>query len=306
MALVTGAKVIGGISLLALNVWVARHLAPAAYGWFAIASTGALLVDGVIGSAIDAAILRRSQLEPGAAWNAAERAGLALKLAAGATLCTAAAAIALALNPSITAMALLAMLAGTGLLMLRSTLVYFQLRARYTSFALVDLAHTAVRWGAVAASFALILSPTAVIAGLAGAAWVVTGIAMMLSGPIRTRGERLHSDFDGVAGAARVAFATTAVGAIVARLDLMLIGAFGTPTDAGIFGAASTIALAPMWLGAYLAPVFSARILPYCRDQRLELLFRSVQRSLIALAIVGVAIGAIAGPWVLERLLPPE
>jgi O-antigen/teichoic acid export membrane protein len=110
----------------------------------------------------------------------------------------------------------------------------------------------------------------------------------------------------GVSRAAGAALATTAVGAIVARLDLLLIGTFGAAADAGIFGAASTIAMAPMWIGAYLAPVFSARILPYCRAQRLEPLFRAVQSGLVVLAIAGVAAGAIAGPLLIERLLPED
>jgi O-antigen/teichoic acid export membrane protein len=141
---------------------------------------------------------------------------------------------------------------------------------------------------------------------VAAAAWTVSGMALLLVGWRSSRASHQLHDFSGVADAARLTLATTAVGAIVARLDLLIIGAFGTSTDAGIFGAASTIALVPTWLGAYLAPVFSARILPYCRDQRLEPLFRSVQSSLIVLAIAGVAVGAIAGPVLIERLLPGE
>lgn len=307
IVLVTGAKVIGGVSLLALNVWVAQHLSPAAYGLFAIASTGSLLVDGVVGSAVDLAVLKRTDTVPGDAISAAERAGLILKLGVGGALCAGAAAIALVAGPAAATIAVLSMVTGAGLLMLRSALVYLQLRARFGRFALIDLAHTAARWGAVAAIVAAVSSSAAVIAGLATAAWAVAGLAMVSTGLGTPAGaNRQPSDLSGVARAARVALATTAVGAIVARLDLFLIGAFGTAADAGIFGAASTIALAPMWLGAYLAPVFSARILPYCRDQRLAPLFRSVQRGLLALAIVGVGAGVLAGPYLIERLLPAE
>lgn len=306
--LVTGAKVIGGVSLLGLNVWVAQHLNPAAYGLFAIASTGSLLVDGVVGSAIDAAVLRKTDAAPGDALTAAERAGLILKFGAGAALCAAAAAIALVAGPAGATIAVLSMLTGAGLLVLRSALVYLQLRARFARFAIIDLAHTAARWAAVAAILAAVSTSAAVMAGLAMAAWTVAGVAMLSIGRAAQPAEsnRQPSDLSGVTGAARVALATTAVGAVVARLDLFLLGAFGTAADAGVFGAASAIALAPMWLGAYLAPVFSARILPYCRDQRLEPLFRSVQRGLLALAIIGVAAGAVAGPYLTERLLPAE
>lgn len=307
LVLVTSAKVIGGVSLLALNVWVAQHLSPAAFGLFAIASTGSLLVDGVVGSAVDAAVLKRTDTVPGDAISAAERAGLILKLGVGAALCAGAAALALMAGPAGAMLAVLSMAAGAGLLMLRSALVYLQLRARFVRFAVIDLTHTAARWGAVAAVLATASSSAAVIAALATASWTVAGIAMFsIGGRAPLAGTRQPGEFSEVTRAARITFATTAVGAIVARLDLFLIGAFGTAADAGIFGAAATIALAPMWLGAYLAPVFSARILPYCRDQRLEPLFRSVQGVLIGLAILGVGAGIVAGPFLIERLLPAE
>ncbi len=308
MVFVTGAKVAGGVSLLALNVWVAQHLSPASYGWFAIASTASLLVDGVVGSAIDAAVIKQSDGAPTATPSAAERAGLILKLGAGAALCAAAAAISLIAGVGALSIAVLSMLAGTGLLALRSVLVYLQLRERFTRFAVIDLAHTVARWGFVAGGLMAAASSTTAIAGFAAAAWAVASMAMLgLTQRAASAGnEGGKGDVYAVSRAAGVALATTAVGAIVARLDLLLIGAFGTAHDAGIFGAASTIALAPTWLGAYLAPVFSARILPYCRDQRLQPLFRTVQSGLVMVAVVGVAFGAVAGPALIERVLPAE
>jgi O-antigen/teichoic acid export membrane protein len=306
MIFVTGAKVVGGVSLLALNVWVARHLSPAAYGWFAIASTASLLVDGVIGAAIDAAVIKRTDAAPGATPTAAERAGLILKLGAGAGLCAGAAAAALIAGPTAAGIAVLSMLAGAGLLALRSVFVYLQLRERFARFAVIDLAHTVARWAFVAGGLMTAASSASAVAGIAAAAWAVASIAMLgITQRAASSGDtRVRSDISAVTRAAGIALATTAVGAVVARLDLLLIGAFGTAHDAGIFGAASTIALAPTWLGAYLAPVFSARILPYCRDQRLQPLFRTVQGALIVLAVGGVAFGAVAGPMLIERLLP--
>ena len=308
MVFVTGAKVAGGVSLLALNVWVAQHLSPASYGLFAIASTASLLVDGVVGSAIDAAVIKQSDGAPTATPSAAERAGLILKLGAGAALCAAAAAISLIAGVGALSIAVLSMLAGTGLLALRSVLVYWQLRERFTRYAVIDLAHTVARWGFVAGGLMAAASSTTAIAGFAAAAWAVASMAMLgLTQRAASAGnEGAKGDVYAVSRAAGVALATTAVGAIVARLDLLLIGAFGTAHDAGIFGAASTIALAPTWLGAYLAPVFSARILPYCRDQRMQPLFRTVQSGLVMVAVVGVAFGAVAGPALIERLLPAE
>jgi O-antigen/teichoic acid export membrane protein len=117
---------------------------------------------------------------------------------------------------------------------------------------------------------------------------------------------RMSAGVSEMARATALALATTGVGAVVARLDLFVIGAVATSSEAGIFGAAATLALAPTTLGAYLAPVFSARILPYCREQRLKLLLRDVQRGLVALAVAGAAFGVITGPYLIERVLPAD
>jgi O-antigen/teichoic acid export membrane protein len=306
MIYVTGAKVAGGVSLLALNVWAARQLSPAAYGLFAMASTASLLVDGVLGSAVDAAVIKRVDTRPGAMPTAAERAGLLIKLGAGVTLCAgAAAAGSLLAGVSGLQLALVSMLAGSGLLALRSALVYLQLRERFARFAAVDLSHTLARWLFVVLAVTAWSSSVAAIAGFAAAAWcVAAGATIAATRRFNTAAGHRRPDFSGVMGAARLALATTGVGAVVARLDLLLIGMFGTAAEAGIFAAASTIALAPMWIGAYLAPIFSARILPYCRDQRLEPLLRSVQGGLIMLAVAGIGVGIVAGPFLIERLLP--
>lgn len=307
-AYVTGAKVAGGVSLLALNVWLARQFGPSAFGWFALASTAALLVDGVVGSAIDAAVIRMAAPAPGRALTAWERHGVVCKIVAGAMLVGLAAAIARAVaGGSAAGLFALAMIAGSGLLVLRSVLVYFQLRQQFGRYAVVDLAHTAARWVGVVTAASVFASPAAVVAAWAAAAWVIAGIALAIVGrhPAQAVSEAQGSALD-LIRASRLPLATTGVGAIVARLDLFLVGAFASATDAGIFGAAAALAMAPTTLGAYLAPVFSGRIMPYCREQRLRPLLRDVQRGLLVLAVAGVAVGAVAGPLLIEWLLPAE
>jgi hypothetical protein len=60
------------------------------------------------------------------------------------------------------------------------------------------------------------------------------------------------------------------------------------------------------WLGAYLAPAFTARILPYCRERRMVAFFTRVQRVLVGLALVGTAVGALLSSFLVETLLPPS
>ncbi len=310
IAFVTVAKVVGGVSLLALNVWVARRLGPAAYGSFALASAAALLVDGVLGSAVDAAVIRLTPATPAPAVTAAEWLGVIVKAGAGAILSvTAVVVVSSVAGLEAAWLAGLAMVTGTGLLALRSVLVYLQLRESFGRYAAVDLTHTAVRWiGMLAAvTAAASASPITAIAAFAVAAWGVGGITLMA---LLVRHARSASHPAGSIAemwrATVTALATTGVGAIVARLDLFVIGAVASASEAGIFGAAATLALAPTVLGAYLAPVFSARILPYCREQRMRPLLRDVQRGLVALAVAGVALGVIAGPYLIERLLPAD
>ncbi len=308
IAFVTGAKVVGGMSLLALNVWAARRLGPEGYGSFALASTAALLVDGVIGSAVDAAVIRLTTVPPGSALSGPERLGVIFKVGAGAVLAVVAAvAVSSMAGRDAALLAGLAMISGAGLLVLRSVLVYLQLRESFGRYAALDLTHTAMRWIGLWAGLTVAASATSAIAGFAAAGWGVGGIALLVLLARRSLpATRASEGVSEMATATATALATTGVGAIVARLDLFVIGAVASTSQAGLFGAAATLALAPTMLGAYLAPVFSARILPYCREQRLRPLLRDVQRWLVALAVAGVAFGVVAGPVVIERLLPAE
>lgn len=306
--LVSGAKVVGGISVIAINLWIARELPPAVYGVFAVAVTVLLLLDGVLGAALDAAVIGSLDDEPGPAATRAERAGLLIKLGAGVGAgVVVTGAVALAGSVSMTSLAALVVSGGTGLLVHRSTLAYFQIRQRFGAYALIDLALTAARWLAVG---------TALAAGVDSAAGLLAayGLIAWLSSPLALR--LLNAPCTGAASGtadsalatvwqrARVALATTSVGAIVARLDILMIAAVAGTREAGLFSAASTLALAPMWLGAYLAPAFTARILPYCRDGRMAQWLRGVQAALIVLAVAGVIVGVMIGPILMAQLLP--
>ncbi|MDQ3149102.1 MAG: hypothetical protein M3Q38_04165, partial [Chloroflexota bacterium] len=92
----------------------------------------------------------------------------------------------------------------------------------------------------------------------------------------------------------------------MARLDLLVLSLVSTPRETGILAAAATVAMAPTWLGAYLAPAFTGRILPYSRTRRLQPFFRGVQWGLLALAVIGTVLGIVAGPTIVAHVLPPE
>jgi O-antigen/teichoic acid export membrane protein len=139
-----------------------------------------------------------------------------------------------------------------------------------------------------------------------GAAYVLSrGALQRGTGLIRHNPRVTRSSVDGVIRATGWMVATTGVGAIVARLDLLLIGIVAGAHEAGIFAAASTLALVPTLLGAYLAPAFSARILPYCRERRMQAFLGRMQATLLVLAGAGTVIGVAISPVVTRTLLPP-
>ena len=306
--LVSGAKVVGGLSVIALNLWIARESSPAAYGVFAVAVTVLLLLDGVVGAALDAAVVGALGEEPGPSATRAERAGLLIKLVAGAAAGVVATAVAaMTGNVSMTTLVATVAIGGTGFLVHRSTLTYFQVRHRFGAYASVDLILTAARWVAVGAALAVgVESVAGLVAAYGWISWLSAPLALRVLAAPHTNGSEGGADAAPAAvwERAKVTLATTSVGAVVGRLDILMIAAVAGTREAGIFSAASTLALAPMWLGAYLAPAFTARILPYCRDGRMTQWLRGVQAALIGLAVLGVAGGLLIGPAAMERLLP--
>jgi O-antigen/teichoic acid export membrane protein len=309
--MVAGSKALAGASVVVLNLWVARHLSPSVYGVFALAVACLMLMDGVVGTALDAAVIQRVGV-PGAPATAAERAGIGIKVVIGTLVCLLATLVMfLVAPPEVAVVTAIAGLGGIGLLAHRSVLVYFQVRERFVWYTAADLAQTSLRCALIAAALVWgYRTATIAVAAYAAAPWLIA-IAMLAffvdwrsrqgaAGPGVSSPE-LHS----VARSAALALATTGVGAVVARLDLLMIGVAGSPSDAGIFAAASTLALVPTWLGAYLAPTFSGRIVPYCRAGQMRRFFTDVQRLLLIVALSGLLAGVAIAPSLITRFLPP-
>jgi O-antigen/teichoic acid export membrane protein len=87
---------------------------------------------------------------------------------------------------------------------------------------------------------------------------------------------------------------------------VIVLAAVGAPADLGLFGIASTIAMIPTLFGAYLAPSFTPKIVPYCRDGRFGSLFSTTQVALIAIAAAMFATVLVAAPIVVGAVLPPS
>jgi O-antigen/teichoic acid export membrane protein len=293
--------------MVLLNVWVARHVTPAVYGTFAIAVTSVLLLDAIVGAALDAAVIRTIGATLASEWTAAERAAIVAKVAAGAMLL----AIALAAGTlgalPLVGVAVVGVISGIGLLVHRSALVYLQVRERFGLYAVVDLAHTLLRCGIVVAlPSGAYVSAVAPLIAYAVAPWAVAAVVMATARGTASVRQWLvgPDDFASLGRVAAITLATTGVGAVVARIDLLLIGAAGAAGEAGTFAAASTLALVPTWIGAYIAPALSARIMPSCAAGTMQSLLSDVQRLVLVLAAAGTALAVAIAPPLVQRLLP--
>jgi O-antigen/teichoic acid export membrane protein len=309
-ALLVGAsKLLGGVTLVGLNVWIARTLPPAEYGMFAFGVSTILLLDGALGAAIDLAVLKSAaaSAEPASY----ERGGLVLKAlalgAAGVVAAIAGDAFGwLAFDaPGGRALFLLTVTAAGGLLLLRSAQTHCQLTAAFGRFGTFDVAHTSLRVALVCAVIGLgVASPIVVIACYAAAAVAAGAVAVA-----RTIGAPSASALADTARLGelwrfvRMAGATFAVGAVVGRLDLLALAVAGTPHDLGVYSAALALATVPELLGTYLAPAFTPRAVAYRDDVRFEGMFKRTQGALIAVAACVLAAGWLfAGPLVSTAL----
>ena len=93
-------------------------------------------------------------------------------------------------------------------------------------------------------------------------------------------------------------------GALVSRLDILILTFAGRPTEVGLFGVASTLALVPSLLGAYLSPIFAPRIVPLCRDGRFRAFYKTTQLTLWMMGAAVMLVGLLAAPLLIATMLP--
>lgn len=311
--LVGAPKIVGGFAIIGLNLWAARQLTPSTYGVFAVGLTTLLLIDSVFGSALDLAALKAGPLQPrgGDGVTAVERAAVLSKLALAAAMVMFAIMAGRPLSllvygsdqrPAV----ILTAVAGGGLLLLRSVQVHLQLIRRFDLYGTADIAHTGGRVllaGAIVA--AGMATPASLLACYALAPLVVS--AGFLGSGYRRASSAAWIDFPAWRELWRftgVAIVTCGVGALVSRLDILILTSSGRAAEVGLFGVANTVALVPTLLGAYLSPIFAPRIAPLCRDGRFNAFYRSTQAALWIGGALLAAAGFLAAGVLIETILP--
>jgi O-antigen/teichoic acid export membrane protein len=201
---------------------------------------------------------------------------------------------------------LAAIAAGGTVLLLRSLQVRYQLAGRFGRYGAVELLHTALRVGLIV----VLLQAGVNGAGPLMVAYAVAPLVVLavfgreLLQPRRLDAWWQPAQLRAIARFTASSLATCGVGAVVARLDLLVLAAVGQPDQLGLFGIASTVAMVPMLFGAYLAPSLTPKIVPYCRDGRFASLFTTTQAWLLVTAIAALAAVVVAAPLLIPVLLP--
>lgn len=265
MALTAGPKIAGGVLILLLNVGLVFVWPPVIYGSWALWLMLVLLADALIGAPFDLAVIRLAQSQLNAASEAdvqavsplgCEHAAIIMKmlvlLPAGLVVFVTghsgsdmAAGASLAL-PSLAALG--------ALLFLRSTLVHLQMRRRFASYGAVETLHVVLRLAF--AGFAVWLAglgPSALMWGFAAAAASAAAFSVYAARrSLLRRSDRTVDAARALAGQVFWYLPTIALGAVIGRLDLLLMGWLASAQELGQYGAAANFAVAPELVGAYL------------------------------------------------------
>lgn len=315
LAMVALPKVAGGALTVALNVVLLRFLGPEQFGVYSLCVAAILLSDGILGTPFDMAVLRLAQAHlqdrPSRAV-AMEQAAVWLKLVVIAVFALAGAVLARPIADTVfklqgTAhLVPLCVAVVAGMLLLRSVLTHAQVRRRFAQYGGVDLIHILFKFGGIGLLLA-VATPTPsmllsfwlmgpLLAMLVGLAWVARPLARELRWRSADTGE--------VFAYAKWFLLTSALGSIMAKMDILMLGWHAPIEEVGIYSGAQVFALIPELLGIYMATVLSPRIVPSCRAGTFRRLFAKVQGLLLVGAVLAYLLAFVSWPVIADLLLP--
>lgn len=306
-------KISGATVQLVLNFLLMRSLGPEQFGIFAVCLSMILLADGVLGAAFDTAVLRQAPLYAEDRLRAlqVQQAALLLKPLCGVLaivpLLAASGPINMLLFQGRGSKTLLYLSAASmlGLLMLRSVQTHFQVDRRFHGYGATDLLHNAVRFGGAI----LLVSVHAATPGRVLALYAAAPLVIALGLLGTTARPLLFARFS--AGAVtevlrliKSYLPTAAVGSATTRMDVFFVTGIATVGQAGIFAAAQTLAVAPQLIGMYLGVVFSPRIMPLWKADKLRPLYHRFQRLAIVGSCACYALALLTMGWFISVVMP--
>lgn len=310
--LVAVGKVAALASLLVGAIVVARVAGRAEFGLFNTALALALILDGALGSPIDATTIRFSALhehEPIRVLRF-QAATFRLKVGLGAALgvigVVTAQPIAQALFGGSTrsGLPLAALALVMSLLLARGTSAYIQSQRRFRQYSLFD------------ASLALSRLIALGVVGALGAARAETYLYAQAAGTIAVFGAGLATirqpyltapwparrDARAMLSFLGAMTAVIALGTITGRADVPILALFQAPAEVGAYSAGAQLAAAATMFAGYAAVIVQPRLIPAIR---VGLLPRALAANVLAALAAGVAGAAVAiwlAPWLATTL----
>ena len=309
-------KVLGGASVVLLNFYLIRVLEPGQYGAYVFLTTALLLLDGMVCTSIDLAVMRvvtgREPQEGERQFAREEMAGVAVKLGVLAALLV----MMLAAGERLGQLALhqanarwlmtTAVLAGGMQMLFRSVQLHYQIQLKFQLFGVAEFLHTLLR-------VSLIL--LCVWAGRAQVGWLIScyalapfAMALLLTAAPKTGRFEFAGctwqDIVRLSHTIRYTLATFGVGGVVSRLDVLILAFVGSAQELGVYGAAQSVIMIPEVLGTYLASVFTPRIMPLCKDGKFYSFFQRFYLAAYLGALMIFIVTAFAVRPLLELIFP--
>lgn len=306
-ALVILPKLISGVGTAVIS-WVAfHHLSTSRFGVLSLCLSAIMMVDSVLGSAFDLAVVRLATSLAGddqLGLRMLQKGGIVLKLAAtggvGVLLFAFSRPLLHEFFKGDGSLGLLALTLGAAcmVLLVRSAQLQFQLERRFRAYGAIDLAHNAMKLAAVAllartgylqpgpVLLIYLISPAVVFLVWANGA----GIKILTGGTVP------FSVLQGTLKQARWFLLTFGTGWLVSKADIWMVARFTTVQDAGIYSAAQIFAMAPPLIGIYMSVVLSPRVMPLLRAGKLLAFTRRLQAALVVTAALGYLIALFLSP----------
>ncbi len=305
LAWVASGKLLGLISLLICSVLVARVAGPTEYGVYAAGLSLVMLVDALIGAAVDHGIVRFGALhrDDRERCERMQAAAVRLKAAAGIALLPVGALGGQWLGALLFGdsgrhqLVLVALGSACALLLVRGTGACLQVDLRFHAYAVLDTLLAILR---VLAMGVLVLAGVRSASLFLGAYGTSAALTFVLTSrwlPYRYLLARPAGHHDGLALLAFVGAAAgvVALGTITARGDILLVSALRSAAETGYYGVAAQLSTIATMAAGYAGVITQPRIIPMARQGRLrELLWWSG----IGAAVAGAVLITIAFPLV--------
>lgn len=288
-------KLLTGAGTILINLVLLRCMDAEQFGVLGICTTTILLVDGIVGSAVDMGVMKQAPLfresDPDA-FHGIQREAFLAKGAAGLLLL---APLLVFRDPLSEALfhrqglgAVIALTCVTCLLFLlwRTTQLQLQLEGRFRAYGTAEIIHGLLRFGGIAILIVTqMVEPLTVLLAMAVPPFVLLAVwAFKNSGGILTK-KAPQPTIRHLYSVLSWYLLTFGLGAVISRMDIYLLARFSDLRAVGLYSAAQTLALLVQLAGTYVGVVFGPKVAPLIEQGRFAAYFRTFQTGLIATSV---------------------